>query len=95
MRQRRHYEKSFKGMAVTAVRDGRSVNSVAEILGVPRRTLRGWLSQALPDSETPRSQRRYDRINFGFEVTSWKALKVQASISLQVAGRTAARDTRR
>lgn len=95
MRQRRHYEKSFKGMAVTAVRDGRSVNSVAEILGVPRRTLRGWLSQALPDSETPRSQRRYDRINFEFQVVRWRTLKARASISLQVTVQTAARDTRR
>jgi len=85
MRQRRYYNKTFKSVAVSVVRSGKSVNSVADILGVPRRTLRGWLNQNLPDSEKPLSQRFVKRwFDMHLEIKNSNSLKRGSSISLQV-----------
>jgi len=96
MRQRRYYNKEFKSAAVYVVRSGRSVNSVADVLGVPRRTLRGWLNQDLQASETPRSQKWTEKwFNFHLEVARLRSPKSGTSISLRVKTWTAARGARR
>jgi transposase-like protein len=96
MMQRRRYNKEFKSAAVYVARSGRSVNSVADVLGIPRRTLRGWINQNLQTNQTPRSQKWIERwFTLHLEVARSKSLKPGASISLQIKTRTAARDTRR
>lgn len=55
-RRVRRYDEEFKANALELVKDGRSVPSVAEALGIDKSLLYSWRRQAEGDSEPSASQ---------------------------------------